>query len=97
MLLRPVPPTSMLIVPRADDRTSAADPGRHRDGTVTIDDEDEFDEHSVALHHPGDVIDSARRAADDVFAALSVHAPPFASPPTSWLDAANNRVSALDP
>lgn len=40
-----------------------------RDGSLVLDDEDEFDKHRVTLDYPADVVARARRAAADLMAA----------------------------
>ena len=50
-----------------------------RDGALFIDDEDEFDEHRVALGYPDDVVELARRTAAELMAAVGGGLEPFAS------------------
>jgi hypothetical protein len=56
-----------------------------RDGSLVVDDEDEFDLHQRTLDYPEEVVDLARRTADDIFAAIWDGAEPFASVGASWL------------
>lgn len=56
-----------------------------RDGSLFVDDEDEFEEHQVALGYPDAVVGLARRTADEVFAALADGAEPFDSVGWAWL------------
>src|SRR5206468_12115191 len=44
---------------------------RLRDGTVFVDDEDEFLAHQVRFGYPAEVVAQARAAADDLVAALT--------------------------
>ena len=56
-----------------------------RDGAITLDDEDEFEAHQVELDYPTEIIELARRTADEVFAALADGAEPFDSVGWDWL------------
>jgi hypothetical protein len=56
-----------------------------RDGSLVVDDEDEFVEHRVELGYPDEVVDLARRTADEIFAAIWDGAEPFGSVGASWL------------
>lgn len=56
-----------------------------RDGSLFVDDEDEFDEHRVALGYPDDIVALARRTAEEVFEAVATGAEPFGSAGTRWL------------
>lgn len=58
---------------------------RETDGRVWIDDEDEFAEHQVLLDYPDHVIHGARRACDEVFAAMSAEDAPFDGVAFRWL------------
>ena len=49
------------------------------DGTVTVEDEDEFAEHQVALGYPPEMISGAERATADVLRAIEQGAEPFAT------------------
>ncbi len=57
----------------------------HQDGTVAIDDEDEFLSHQVQLGYPQELIEKARRMADQVFAAVSRRDEPFFDVAGEWL------------
>ena len=48
-----------------------------RDGSLLLDDEDEFDEHRVTLGYPADVVALARRTADELMTAAAEEAEPF--------------------
>ena len=50
-----------------------------RDGDLLLDDEDEFDEHRVALGYPDDLVAMARRTADELMAAAGDGREPFGS------------------
>jgi protein associated with RNAse G/E len=58
---------------------------RRRDGTVFIDDEDEFTDHQVRYAYPPDVIAAARRSADDLLTRVRANAEPFATTHRDWL------------
>lgn len=60
-----------------------------RDGSLSVDDEDEFEEHSVSLCYPEEIVALARRSADEVFAAIAAGVEPFLSVGHRWLDTAN--------
>lgn len=62
---------------------------RTTDGTVELLDEDEFAEHQVSLEYPADIIEGARRSADDVLAAVRAGSPPFHAPAARWLEMFN--------
>ncbi|MCB0907648.1 MAG: DUF402 domain-containing protein [Nocardioidaceae bacterium] len=56
------------------------------DGTVVVDDEDEFAEHQVAFGYPPEVIASARLACDRVRAEVAARRPPYdLATPARWL------------
>ena len=57
----------------------------HRDGDLLLDDEDEFDEHTVTLGYPADVVALARRTADELMAAAAVGHEPFGPAGSRWL------------
>jgi predicted RNA-binding protein associated with RNAse of E/G family len=59
-----------------------------RDGSLFVDDEDEFDEHRVALDYPQEIVDLARGTADAVLAAVSAGQEPFATVGHRWLQRA---------
>ena len=56
-----------------------------RDGSLLLDDEDEFAAHQVELDYPEDVVDLARRTSDEVLGAIEDRAEPFGSVGGSWL------------
>jgi hypothetical protein len=58
-----------------------------RDGSLLLDDEDEFEEHQVTLAYPGDVVDLARRTAADLMAAAADAREPFGPAGARWLQA----------
>ena len=62
-----------------------------RDGSLVLDDEDEFDVHRVELGYPLDLVDLARRTADEVLAAIWDGAEPFGSACGSWLERSGER------
>jgi uncharacterized protein len=55
------------------------------DGTVYVDDEDEFVEHQVRYNYPAEITELARRSCDDRRAALEAGAEPYASAYRAWL------------
>ena len=55
------------------------------DGCLILDDEDEFDEHTVTLGYPAEVVDLARRTADELMAAAAVGHEPFGPAGSRWL------------
>ena len=57
-----------------------------RDGSLFVDDEDEFAAHQVKLGYPPAIVDMARCAADEVFAAIADCAEPFGQVGTAWLE-----------
>ncbi len=56
-----------------------------RDGSLFVDDEDEFARHQAELGYPGDVVALARRTADQVLAAIADGAEPFGTVGSRWL------------
>ncbi|WP_283134850.1 DUF402 domain-containing protein [Rhizohabitans arisaemae] len=58
---------------------------RRRDGTVFIDDEDEFAEHRVRYSYPPEIVGGARTACAWLFDSVSNGAEPFASGYKKWL------------
>lgn len=56
-----------------------------REGTLFVDDEDEFARHQVALAYPPEVVATARQTADEVLAALSHRSEPFGDVGRDWL------------
>lgn len=59
---------------------------RLRDGTIYVDDEDEFDLHRVELEYPPRMVDSARAAAARVALELERRAAPFDDTASAWFD-----------
>lgn len=59
---------------------------RRRDGTVYIDDEDEFEEHRASLGYPPAMADMARTVAARLAIALERRDPPFDQAATRWLE-----------
>lgn len=59
---------------------------RRRDGTVEVDDEDEFAEHQVHYGYSDDVIKQAQSTCDRLVAAVRGGEEPFASAFQPWLD-----------
>jgi hypothetical protein len=57
----------------------------HSDGSLFVDDEDEFEAHRIELGYPDSLVDLARRTADDVFTLISTGAEPFGSVGYRWL------------
>lgn len=56
------------------------------DGTVVVDDEDEFAEHRVAFGYPADLVTSAQLACDRVRAEVAARRPPYdLATPARWL------------
>jgi hypothetical protein len=56
-----------------------------RDGSLFVDDEDEFEAHQVSLGYPGEIVTLARRSADDVFRSIADGEEPFACAGARWL------------
>lgn len=56
-----------------------------RDGSLFVDDEDEFAAHQVALDYPAEIVALARRSADEVLGAVAGGAEPFATTGHRWL------------
>ena len=61
------------------------DVARFRDGRVELLDEDEFDEHQLRYGYPADVIEQARRTADELMDAVRSRAEPFDAAGERWL------------
>jgi uncharacterized protein len=59
---------------------------RRFDGTLYIDDEDEFDDHRVSYGYPSDVVETARRTASELLDALTQSREPFRDIGHRWLD-----------
>ena len=58
---------------------------RRRDGTVFVDDEDEFAEHQVRYAYPPDVVAGAERSAAWLLDAVTQRSGPFGGAHESWL------------
>ena len=54
------------------------------DGTVLVDDEEEFAEHQVQLGYPPEVVDAAQRSCDALVAAISGGEEPWATVGHAW-------------
>lgn len=59
---------------------------RLQDGTVYIDDEDEFQAHSESMGYPESVVRQARAAADGMVHRLHARDEPFGQVAVAWLD-----------
>ena len=58
---------------------------RRQDGTVVLDDEDEFAEHQVSYGYPAEAIELAERTAAEVLTAVRQHIAPFDGSSDRWL------------
>jgi len=58
---------------------------RRFDGTVLIDDEDEFADHRESLGYPDEVVDAAQLACDAVASAVTARREPFGVDGPGWL------------
>ena len=58
---------------------------RMREGSVVVDDEDEFAEHQVTLGYPPEVVALAEASRDRVHAAILDEAPPYDGSHERWL------------
>ena len=58
---------------------------KRRDGSVHVDDEDEFAEHRVAMGYPPHVVANARADCARVFLAMEAGVEPFGSVGPRWL------------
>jgi uncharacterized protein len=67
---------------------------RRRDGTVFIDDEDEFLDHQLRYSYPADITAAARKSADDLYTQVHTNAEPFATTYHTWLNLARDLPSA---
>jgi hypothetical protein len=56
------------------------------DGSLILDDQDEFDEHRRTLAYPDDVVSLTQRSADEVLTAIGSGVEPFLSVGHGWLD-----------
>lgn len=59
---------------------------RRRDGTVYVDDEDEFEEHQVSYGYPPEIITLAEESAERVYAAVAAKTAPYDGTHQRWLD-----------
>lgn len=59
---------------------------RRIDGSVYVDDEDEFLEHKTALHYPDRLVDNARSTAARLVIDIESESPPFNGSAQTWLD-----------
>ena len=87
----------MTTVPAWDGRTLRAvdldlDVVEALDRSVYVDDQDEFDEHRVALGYPREVVELATATRDLVRTAVSTRLPPFDGRSAPWLDALREHV-----
>jgi uncharacterized protein len=58
---------------------------RRRDGTVHLDDEDEFAENCVSRRYPDGVVATARATGEELRRAVARREPPFDAGPRRWL------------
>lgn len=56
-----------------------------RDGSVYLDDEDEFADHQLSFGYPPEVVAMAERSAAEVLAAVQKGVPPYDGTSTPWL------------
>lgn len=63
------------------------------DGTIYVDDEDEFEEHQLTLGYPPRIVDGARTSAARLVTDLEAGRPPFDGVADRWLD----EVAVLQP
>lgn len=59
---------------------------RHRDGSVTLLDEDEFEQHRVLYAYPGDLVDRALASAEWLLDAVAARREPFDHTAERWLE-----------
>jgi hypothetical protein len=64
------------------------------DGSVFVDDEDEFEAHRTAYGYPDPLIAQARETCEDVLNAVQARRPPFDGSHVIWLEALRNKASA---
>lgn len=69
---------------------------RLRDGTVFLDDEDEFAANATALGYPADVVAGARAAADHALAAVAARTPPFGEAPRQHVAAVSRALTVVN-
>lgn len=70
---------------------------RRQDGTVLLDDEDEFAEHQLSLGYPPEIIALAEQTAQDVFDAVKRAAPPYDGTAARWQAELIHRTTAHPP
>ena len=61
------------------------------DGSIEVDDEDEFEEHKVAFGYPQHVVDRARAEAAQLVLALEQGREPFSAVGEGWLEVSRGR------
>ena len=59
---------------------------RRRDGTVVVDDEDEFLEHQIAFGYPQDVVATAQATTEYLLEAVTSRREPFGSAGEAWME-----------
>lgn len=64
---------------------------RRSDGSVEVDDEDEFEEHKVAFGYPEHVVDRARTEAAQLVLAVEQGREPFGAVGDRWLEVSRGR------
>lgn len=64
---------------------------RRSDGSVEIDDEDEFEEHRIAFDYPQHVVDRARTEAAQLVLAVERGTEPFGTVGDRWLEVSRGR------
>ena len=64
---------------------------RRNDGSVEVDDEDEFEEHKVAFDYPQHVVDRARTEAAQLVLAVEQGTEPFGTVGERWLEVSRGR------
>ena len=64
---------------------------RHPDGTVTVEDEDEFDEHRIAMGYPEQVVAAARATTARLVTWVESGREPFGATGAGWLEVAAGR------
>ncbi len=57
-----------------------------RDGSLFVDDEDEFAEHQVTLGYPPEIVRLAQCSADEILAAIAAGTEPFSEVGRQWLE-----------
>lgn len=69
---------------------------RRVDGSVFVDDEDEFADHQVAYGYPASVVEAARRSCDAVLAAVTAGLPPYDGSHEPWLRVLADHVESSE-